>query len=233
MTYIYAAVPAYTGTIHCQTAQCLMDEYAEALKRGWQFNTVFHVGNSLITRARNSLAAHFLTTTATDLFFVDSDLAWERGALCRLAARNEPFVCGLYPKRTEPLEWPLLLREDKNLTPDPATGLLEIAAAPGGFMRIKREALERLVAAHPQLEYDEPFAPNGVAHALFDFARQGRAYISEDYVFCSRYRALGGKIWADPSIAFEHIGQKGVRGRFSDYLTSRARGGDAGNPKKS
>lgn len=223
MTFVYAAVPAYTGAVLCQTAQCLMDEYADALKRDWRFNTVFHIGNSLITRARNSLVAHFLTTSATDLMFVDSDLAWERGALCRLIERPEPFVCGLYPKRTEPLEWPLILREDRNLTPDPQTGLLEIAAAPGGFMRIKRAAIEQMVAAHPSLEYDEPFAPNGVAHALFDFARQGRNYVSEDYVFCARYRALGGKVWADPRIAFEHIGQKGVRGRFSDFLASQQR----------
>jgi hypothetical protein len=223
MTYVFVAVPAYTGTIHCQTAQCLMDEYAEAAHRGWRYNAVFHIGNSLITRARNSLLAQFLTTDATDLMFVDSDLAWERGALCRLVARAESMVCGLYPKRTEPLEWPLLLREDKNLTVDAQSGLLEIAGAPGGFMRIKRAAVEALVKAHPELEYDEPFAPKGTAHALFDFARHGRSYISEDYVFCARYRAIGGQIWADPRIGFEHIGQKGMRGRFADFLASRAR----------
>lgn len=223
MPTVLVAVPAYTGTVLCQTAQCLMDEYAMALKRDWRFNTVFHIGNSLITRARNSLVAHFLTTDATDLFFLDSDLAWERGALCRLVERPEPFVCGLYPKRTEPLEWPLILREDRNLTPDPKTGLLEIAAAPGGFMCLKREVVEKLVAAHPELVYDEPFAPKGVAHSLFDFARQGRNYVSEDYVFCSRYRALGGKIWADPRITFEHIGQKAMRGRFADFVAGQAR----------
>lgn len=223
MTAVYAAIPAYTGNVLCQTAQCLMDEYAEALKRNWRFNTVFHIGNSLITRARNSLVAHFLTTDATDLMFVDADLSWERGALCRLVERPEPFVCGLYPKRTEPLEWPLILREDKNLTLDPKTGLLEISAAPGGFMRLKREVIETLVAAHPELIYDEPFAPNKVAHSLFDFARQGRNYISEDYVFCARYRALGGKVWADPRITFEHIGQKAMRGRFSDFLAMQAK----------
>lgn len=223
MTHIFAAVPAYTGMLPCQTAQCLMDEYAEALRRGWRFSAVFHTGNALITRARNSLTAQFLTTDATDLMFVDSDLAWERGALCRLAERVEPFVCGLYPKRTEPLEWPLLLREDKSLAPDPETGLLEIAAAPGGFMRLKRSVVEQMTAAYPQLEYDEPFAPKGVAHSLFDFARHGRNYVSEDYVFCARFRALGGKVWADPRIAFEHIGQKGVRGRFSDFLAGQRR----------
>jgi hypothetical protein len=229
MTHIFAAVPAYTGTVLCQTAQSLMDEYAEALKRGWKFSTVFHVGNSLITRARNSLVASFMASDATDLFFVDSDLAWERGALCRLVDRKEPLVCGLYPKRTEPLEWPLLLREDKNLTPDPQTGLLEIAGAPGGFMRIKREVIEALIAANPALEYDEPFAPKRTAHSLFDFARQGRNYISEDYVFCARYRTLGGKVWADPNITFDHIGQKGMRGRFADFLREQQRKSD---PKK-
>ena len=222
MISVYAAVPSYTGAILCQTAQCLMDEFADATRRGWRFNTVFHVGNSMITRARNSLVAHFLSTSATDLVFVDADLAWDRGALCRLIATPEAFVCGLYPKRTEPLEWPLILREDRNMTLDPLTGLLEIAAAPGGFMRLKRAVLEQMIAAYPELIYDEPFAPGGVAHGLFDFARNGRAYISEDYVFCQRYRKIGGKVWADPNITFEHIGQKGMRGRFADYLTKQS-----------
>ena len=177
----------------------------------------------MITRARNSLVAHFLATDATDLMFVDSDVAWERGALCRLIDSPVPFVCGLYPKRTEPLEWPLILREDKSVTVDPQTGLLEIAAAPGGFMRLKREVLEQMVKVHANLAYDEPFAPGNTAISLFDFARQGRNYISEDYVFCQRYRDMGGKIWADPNITFEHIGQKAMRGRFSEWLQAEAR----------
>lgn len=222
MITVFAAIPAYTGNVLCQTAQCLFDEFTDATRRGWRFNTVFHVGNSMITRARNTLVSHFLTTDATDLAFIDADLAWQRGALCRLIALQEPVVCGLYPKRSEPLEWPLILREDGNLTPDPQSGLLEIGGAPGGFMRIKRPVLEQMIKAYPELAYDEPYAPGGVSYSLFDFARNGRNYISEDYVFCQRYRALGGKIWAEPRITFEHIGQKAMRGRFADFIATEA-----------
>jgi hypothetical protein len=222
MKIVYAAVPAYTGSVLCQTAQCLMEEYSDALRRGWRFNTAFHIGNSMITRARNALVAHFLTTDSTDLFFVDSDLAWERGAMCRLLEHPVDMVCGAYPKRTEPLEWPLMLREDKNIAVDAKTGLIEVAAAPGGFMRISRSLVENMVRAHPELAYTEPFAPGGVAMSLFDFGRQGRNYIGEDYVFCQRVRAQGGRVWIDPDIQFEHIGQKSMKGRFKDWVATEA-----------
>ena len=34
-----------------------------------------------------------------------------------------------------------------------------------------------------------------------------KKYLSEDWAFCSRWRNIGGKIYADTSIALRHIGK--------------------------
>jgi hypothetical protein len=36
--------------------------------------------------------------------------------------------------------------------------------------------------------------------------KESGAYLSEDYTFCKRWRALGGKIWLDTESTLSHIG---------------------------
>jgi hypothetical protein len=52
------------------------------------------------------------------------------------------------------------------------------------------------------------------AHAFFDVSIDPttRAYTSEDFTFCKRWRAMGGKIWADLTITLNHIGYFTFRG---------------------
>jgi hypothetical protein len=82
-----------------------------------------------------------------------------------------------------------------------------------GFMLIKRGALERLIAAHPERAYtsDHVYAPKKsqqTFYALFECAidPETREYLSEDFGFCRLWRALGGKIWLDVEGALTHTG---------------------------
>jgi hypothetical protein len=43
-------------------------------------------------------------------------------------------------------------------------------------------------------------------------------YFTEDYVFCRRFRAIGGKVWVDPILELDHTGTKVFRGCLFDYL---------------
>ena len=36
--------------------------------------------------------------------------------------------------------------------------------------------------------------------------------LSEDWGFCRRWRQIGGKVWADPSIKLVHYGEHAYRG---------------------
>ena len=85
-------------------------------------------------------------------------------------------------------------------------------------MLVKREVLENMIAAHPELHYqdniglDPKYDP--FKYALFDteIDPDTKEYLSEDYLFCKRWRAMGGKIFADLSITLTHMGYHSFRG---------------------
>jgi hypothetical protein len=95
-----------------------------------------------------------------------------------------------------------------------------------GFMLIRRRAIERMIAAYPQTRYEtihaHTNARGAVNYALFDCfidAHTG-TYLSEDYGFCHRWRAIGGKIWLDTEGVLNHVGSHDFAGdpkaRFRD-----------------
>jgi len=83
-----------------------------------------------------------------------------------------------------------------------------------GFMMIKRALLERMIEAYPELcysgidTYPRLKATPATQYALFDcmIEPKTKAYLSEDYAFCWRWRQLGGKIWLDTEGRLTHVG---------------------------
>jgi hypothetical protein len=63
---------------------------------------------------------------------------------------------------------------------------------------------------------------------------QSGVYLSEDYAFCARWRALGGEIWLDLHSRLTHTGTSSYEGdcagRYAAPLASQSRGSreDAG-----
>ena len=91
-------------------------------------------------------------------------------------------------------------------------GFATAAYAGTGFMMVKREALLRMGAAHPELRFRSVHArhmpPSDNLCALFDclIDPETGAYLSEDYSFCRRWRALGGEVWLDLASRLTHTG---------------------------
>jgi hypothetical protein len=83
-----------------------------------------------------------------------------------------------------------------------------------GFMLIRRNCLERMVAGYPETKYDVaqvyplPKVRSKNQYALFDciIEPETHIYLSEDFSFCRRWRDLGGKIWIDTRTRLGHIG---------------------------
>jgi hypothetical protein len=102
-----------------------------------------------------------------------------------------------------------------------------------GFMCLARPVLETLVARHgdetryenditgydaPGLGYDITGKPQ--FHALFEAGvdPETRVYMSEDYAFCRRWRALGGTIWVDLRARLSHVGSYRFHGDVTTWL---------------
>lgn len=91
---------------------------------------------------------------------------------------------------------------------------LEVMEIGTGYMMIKRQVFEKFKEEYPHLNYK----PDHVGQANFDGSRYIHAYfdtvidpdshryLSEDYMFCQYWRAIGGKIWLCPWMKTEHIG---------------------------
>ncbi len=170
-------------------------------------------------RARNRMVAQFMATDrASHLLFIDADIAWEPEAVLGLLAHDQDVVCGVYPRKRYPLDYPFAAVPGATgpAARDAGSGLVEIAFGPAGFLCIKRAAFERLALAFPERHYraEEPMA-EAQRRWLFNFFAVeivDGALLSEDYGFCRLWRGIGGRIWMDPAIRLVHFGQHGFVG---------------------
>lgn len=189
---------------------------------------------SLVTRARNRLLRSFLDTECTHLFFIDSDISFKPLDVIRLLLHDQPVVCGAYPMKGVHLESLVgqtienveqakravsnyvinFVKSDQDKFAESEgkpfeiktnNGLVEIMDAGTGFMCIKREVIEKIIEAHPEIAYTSE-EDNREWYAVFDCIIDGGRYLSEDYTFCRRWQKLGGNIWLDPDIVLDHVG---------------------------
>jgi len=225
MKHIMVAIPAYTGVVHMGTMRSLITDLIGLIKRGDRFTLVDDIGSAAIADCRGVIATNFYHSDCDELVFIDSDVAWEAGALLKLIDHPVDLVAGIYPQRVDPLAWTCKWDESKpQLWADPETGLLEVEAIPAGFMKISRNCIEKMINAYPQ-EYFNNKAKDNKFYALFEsyiFEKDGyNCKHGEDYSFCYRWRDLGGKIWIDPEIGMGHIGNKIFQGHLGNYLRNR------------
>lgn len=212
------AIPAMTGTIHMATMRHFFAEMLGFLEMKWTFDLYEVVGCSLMEDARNLCVSRFLASDFENLFFLDSDVVWEPGAMIRLLEKPVDVVGGAYRHRSDPVSWPVKWDESRaELWADPKTGLIEVEGAATGFLRISRLAAEKMRDNCDW--YHDSQAPDGKSWSMFDRIRdENHQKWGEDFAFCKRWRALGGKVWIDPEIKMGHIGNKIFEGKIGDWL---------------
>ena len=100
-------------------------------------------------------------------------------------------------------------------------GLMEMERVGTAFLLIRRHVLSRLLIAHRDKVYTDKVS--GEQHcALFDTQLKDGSYMGEDYTFCERARAIGYKIYVDPSATLSHYGEKEYKGCFGEDVIAPA-----------
>lgn len=223
--HVWIAIPAYTGQIHLGTMRSIIADMLKLAERGDRVTIFDESGNAMIGDCRGLIVSQFLASDATDLVFVDSDVAWEAGGLVKLVDHPVDFVACLYPQRRDPLDFCVQwITERAELRADPKTMLLEVAGVPAGLMRLSRAMLEKMVAHYPDTQFHCEQAPDKTVHDLFGPYRIGRVKFGEDYSFCRRWRDIGGQVWIDPEISMGHVGFKTFIGKAGDWLRGKMDG---------
>lgn len=222
MRHICIAVPAHTSQVHVGTASAIIQSVFELAAE--QTLVTFHswAGDSLLPHARNALLAKFLATDCSDLVCVDADISWGPGSLAKLLSHPVDFVAGCYrykrPEEGYPVNW---IPKDE-LWADPETGLLEVLDVPFGFCRLTRACVERMSAEYQNRAYRHHSAPELDCRALFSLEFRNGQFLGEDYMFCERWRNIGGKVWVDPSLDLtHHDGATGYAGNLGKWLKNR------------
>jgi len=223
--HVYIATPAHTI---CSNFHISLVRSIPLLMRAGLTVTYAHLAHHChVDDARNLLVADFLASTATDLLFWDADVAAAPGAALRLLKFDTDIVGGAYPLKDNSGKFPVRLTGfDDQAQPE----LLEAVMMPTGFLRIRRNVFETLLAFEfESMERIPVVKMDGTEAALFF----GRDYlvaegstphdttferIGGDANFCRRAREAGFKVWCDPSLMFTHQGPVNFTGRLSDEI---------------
>jgi FkbM family methyltransferase len=206
---LFLAIPTY-GAASTQFWKCVMK-----LQSDRPCNLAMRLldGDSLVTRARNTLTADFLRSDCTDMLMLDSDIVFTPNQVARLMSHKVDLVAGFYPKKQEgPLRWVCNAIKSKPRT----DGLQRVRYMGTGFMRIGRSVFERMIERYgEQIAYHPDSDPKATE---YDFWSVGvyrnpktgfQRYLSEDWFFCQRWLDLGGTVWGDTRIILRHISGHG------------------------
>jgi len=226
---LFIATPCFGGLVSQHYMLSVISLVTYAAQAGFDATLALLGHDSLITRSRNTLVSQFMASGATHMLFIDADISFDPQQVHRMLAFDQDFVGGIYPLKvidwspsalkravsgealtTAPLLYVGSMCEENERERDGAfvTGLY----CGGGFMLIKRQVIERMIAAYPEARYEKLHAfSNAKAeenYALFEcmIDPQTKAYVSEDYGFCQKWRDIGGKIWLDTEGKLTHIG---------------------------
>ena len=239
---LFVATPMYGGLCTGGYTMGILNMAGEFSKAGVQMYYSYMQNESLITRARNSMAYDFLQTPdATHLMFIDADITFNPVDIVRMIQADKDIICGLYPKKE--INWKLVhdavqkgvdFTELPNYTGSFVVNLvggadrqegklhepMQIENGGTGFMLIKREVFEALKPTVPKYTNDmiQIIDKNPQKKIIDEFfatsidEESGNRLLSEDYHFCKIARKAGFKVYAAPWAQLTHTGTYNFNG---------------------
>ena len=237
------ATPCFGGQISVLYAASLF-KLQKAIRpyNDFSLKILFKDGDALITRARASLISQFLDDpTATHLLFIDADIGFEPDQVLRLIQCGAEMAAAVYPIKR--IDWDKVKTTIEAARPNPAAaalkyvfevdnpnaviaraGFVKVSYAGTGFLMIRREALERMCAYYPQLQFKRDHSLDAATmsdnrFALFEcIISEDGTYLSEDFAFCKRWTDMDGEIWADLNSRLSHVGPMAFCGDLSSQF---------------
>lgn len=216
---LFIATPAFDGKTHIPFAVSLAETVSLCAKNHIQVELCIVASGSLLCAERNRLIQAFLKSDCSHMLCIDSDLGWPAKAVLAMISKQVPFIAGVYPSRVEKsFLFRPSVNPDTSLFVDKEKGLIRMDYIPAGFMLLRRDVIEKMIADYPERKFvpKDPNAPAGVA--LFNTELHEGEFWGEDYVFCRLARQSGFDIWVDPMIQFNHAGNIGM---LAEVLTDK------------
>ena len=195
MAKVLIYLPVHRTVEAMNTLSLLELQKHELLKGENEIAINFLVGESLIPRARNTIANKFLRSDYDYLLMIDSDLIFEKDTLERLLKHDKELVGANYVHKTGITKW--AGKADDNLT-----SLSPASFIPTGMMLIKKSVL------HAIKDYVPVYATSmsTLEYGFFNCMIENNIYLSEDWSFSRRCEKAKIKGYIDNTIRLGHIG---------------------------
>lgn len=214
MRKVLIGTPSYDGKVDVWYCNSLLNTIKESWNRDIFVHVIYTSYDALIQRSRNNLVKIALQSGFDDLFFIDSDVEWEAEWFFNILNSPEHMVGGALVRKSDINEGYTVKLTNKDLTYNNLGTLIEVDGVGTGFLKMSRFALEKLWEMSPKYIDDD----GGEQAMVFDVVIKDGELISEDYVACNKWRELGYKVWIDPTITCNHVGNKKYSGNLQNFL---------------
>ena len=181
---ILIGTPCHGGVVHVNYFQSMLRLLPALERRGIGAELKTLSQESLISRARNVLAAEFMgRSRCTHLLFIDADVGFQPETVMRLLDLDKPVACAAYPMKGYDWEQVFQARaqaadaaalkvaglrfainvHDEDRVDDGkgiqvVNGFAKVSKAGTGMMLVRRDVFARLREAFPQLQYRNDIA---------------------------------------------------------------------------
>lgn len=200
------ATPMYGGQCSHNYFHSCLEMQQSAVEGNLYLEWVTTQNESLVQRARNTMAAQFLASTCRKLLFIDADIGFSAHDVAKMWNQDADIIAATVPMKHE--GWWNTWLLDKMIAHDPDAGLTEVDFTGTAMLMIDRKVFENLKTNVNLPTYNEPRVDGHRAWDFFGCRVQDDEFLSEDYAFCARAREAGHPIIVDPSIRVTHAGSK-------------------------
>lgn len=225
MPNIHIYVPAFGHQIAGATVRSLMSLAGHFFAKGVHASFATNSFPDIADHRNIALTMWYDTMPqSTHLLFVDADMGFSPDLVTDMLVFDQPLVGAVYPKKTPQREW-VVSGFGHHQPIEARAGFLKVAGLGCGVMLIRRDAVTKLLEAHPELidlrinlHAIKALLPNGEGRLLrlfdlFDDPVRGR--LSEDLSFCRRWTDLGGEVWGNIAHTVDHVGMHTFRGSYA------------------
>lgn len=237
---IFIATPMYGGIAKNQYTISMQNLIVKLSQRGHIINTTTVGNESLITRARNTLAHRFMKTDFDALLFIDADHGWDADDVVRMIESEKDLIGAIYPMKG--INWENVraaaLAGKENLEEYSGHFAINLLAESQAFnsnepFKVKDIGTGMMFISRKVFEQLEPickkYKNNNVGNTGIGFGEMVTEYfttfidehdvlLSEDYAFCRLWQSVGGEVWSAPWVKISHSGDYNFNGRFVSMI---------------
>jgi hypothetical protein len=233
--HIAIGTPMYGGMCTSEYTQSMLALKDACNKSNIEMTGIFLGNESLIQRARNTVAHYFLQSTADYLMFIDADQKFLANDIAKMIKADKGVIAGCVPMKG--IDWKRVRQGAVLNHPDLSklTGIFNVEPLEGhsmtdvnlpfqvkhvgtGFMLIHRDVFKKL---EPTVGWYYGKTHQNNKEKIYNFFQVNNidnVLLSEDYFFCHMYRQHGGEIWAAPWCELGHFGSYLFSGQYSQGM---------------